>query len=85
MCEGDRLRLRCHQNLRIAIYSAAFGATHYGVPECPQPNGEGNIEGEFKVKDFAKCFVFDPLKYAITTTTALELKSTFWKEKLKQS
>ena len=46
VCEGDRLRLRCHRNLRIAIYSAAFGATHYGVPECPQPGGEGHIEGE---------------------------------------
>ncbi|GFU70582.1 hypothetical protein TNCV_2971421 [Trichonephila clavipes] len=45
VCEGDRLRLRCHRNLRIVIYSAAFGATHYGVPECPQPEGEGRIEG----------------------------------------
>ncbi|XP_035214895.1 protein eva-1-like, partial [Stegodyphus dumicola] len=44
VCEGDRLRLRCHKNLRIVIYSAAFGATHYGVPECPQPDGEGRIE-----------------------------------------
>ncbi|GFR29882.1 putative galactoside-binding lectin [Trichonephila clavata] len=44
VCEGDRLRLRCHRNLRIVIYSAAFGATHYGVPECPQPEGEGRIE-----------------------------------------
>ncbi|XP_055945109.1 protein eva-1-like isoform X4 [Argiope bruennichi] len=44
VCEGERLRLRCHRNLRIVIYSAAFGATHYGVPECPQPEGEGRIE-----------------------------------------
>ncbi|KAG8193519.1 hypothetical protein JTE90_003730 [Oedothorax gibbosus] len=44
VCEGERLRLRCHRNLRIVIYSAAFGATHYGVPECPQPQGEGHIE-----------------------------------------
>ncbi|XP_042906927.1 protein eva-1 homolog C isoform X2 [Parasteatoda tepidariorum] len=44
VCEGERLRLRCHKNLRIVIYSAAFGATHYGVPECPQPEGEGRIE-----------------------------------------
>ncbi|XP_054706648.1 protein eva-1-like [Uloborus diversus] len=44
VCEGDRLRLRCHKNLRIVIYSAVFGATHYGVPECPQAEGEGRIE-----------------------------------------
>ncbi|XP_064488781.1 protein eva-1 homolog C-like isoform X2 [Ornithodoros turicata] len=38
-CEDDKLRLRCHKNLRIVIYSAAFGGTHQGVPECPQPEG----------------------------------------------
>ncbi|GFY49963.1 SUEL-type lectin domain-containing protein [Trichonephila inaurata madagascariensis] len=51
VCEGDRLRLRCHRNLRIVIYSAAFGATHYGVPECPQPEGEGRIEGKFRTRN----------------------------------
>lgn len=44
VCEGDRLRLRCHKNLRIVIYSAAFGATHYGVPECPQPDQDAKVE-----------------------------------------
>ncbi|XP_067118715.1 protein eva-1-like isoform X1 [Centruroides vittatus] len=42
VCEGDRLRLRCHKSLRIVIYSAAFGGTHYGVAECPQPKDSKN-------------------------------------------
>ncbi|CAG2103780.1 unnamed protein product [Medioppia subpectinata] len=36
VCEGDRLRLKCHKTSRIVIYSAAFGSTQSGVPECPQ-------------------------------------------------
>lgn len=36
ICENDVLNLRCHKNLRIVIYSASFGGTEKGVPECPQ-------------------------------------------------
>ncbi|KAL1436672.1 hypothetical protein MTO96_049566 [Rhipicephalus appendiculatus] len=36
VCENDVLNLRCHKNLRIVIYSANFGGTEKGVPECPQ-------------------------------------------------
>lgn len=36
ICEDSVLNLRCHRNLRIAIYSANFGGTEHGVPECPQ-------------------------------------------------
>ncbi|XP_077485954.1 protein eva-1-like [Amblyomma americanum] len=35
-CENGVLNLRCHKNLRIVIYSANFGGTEDGVPECPQ-------------------------------------------------
>ncbi|CAG2174603.1 unnamed protein product, partial [Oppiella nova] len=38
VCEGERLRLKCHKTSRIVIYSAAFGSTQAGVPECPQPD-----------------------------------------------
>ncbi|KAG8189401.1 hypothetical protein JTE90_020217 [Oedothorax gibbosus] len=41
VCEGERLRLKCDNNdFRIVIFSASFGATRQGVPECPQPEGE---------------------------------------------
>ena len=40
ICAGDRLRLKCHKSSRIVIYSAAFGATPGGVPECPQVGSE---------------------------------------------
>ncbi|KAH9381043.1 hypothetical protein HPB48_008257 [Haemaphysalis longicornis] len=36
ICKDDVLNLRCHKNLRIVIYSASFGGTEKGVPECPQ-------------------------------------------------
>ncbi|KAH6928990.1 hypothetical protein HPB50_022367 [Hyalomma asiaticum] len=36
VCENDVLNLRCHKNLRIVVYSANFGGTEKGVPECPQ-------------------------------------------------
>lgn len=36
ICAGDRLRLKCHKSSRIVIYSASFGSTLAGVPECPQ-------------------------------------------------
>ncbi|XP_075751688.1 protein eva-1 homolog C isoform X2 [Rhipicephalus microplus] len=36
VCENGVLNLRCHKNLRIVVYSANFGGTEKGVPECPQ-------------------------------------------------
>ncbi|XP_076372792.1 protein eva-1-like isoform X2 [Tachypleus tridentatus] len=41
-CEGQRLRLRCSKSMRIVIYSASFGGTRFGVPECLQQESAGN-------------------------------------------
>ncbi|XP_054163553.1 protein eva-1-like isoform X2 [Oppia nitens] len=41
VCEGDRLRLKCHRTSRIVIYSATFGSSQSGVAECPQLDGGG--------------------------------------------
>ncbi|RWS28726.1 protein eva-1 C-like protein, partial [Leptotrombidium deliense] len=36
VCENDYLRLKCDKSYRIVVYSASFGATRFGVPECPE-------------------------------------------------
>ncbi|RWS05769.1 protein eva-1 C-like protein, partial [Dinothrombium tinctorium] len=35
VCEGSQLSLKCDKEFRIVIYSANFGSTRFGVPECP--------------------------------------------------
>ncbi|KAI1898108.1 hypothetical protein AGOR_G00068940 [Albula goreensis] len=39
VCENERLRLVCRNKTVLAIYSATFGRSLQGNPECPQENG----------------------------------------------
>ena len=38
ICAGNKLQLKCHKSLRIAIFKASFGSTLTGVPECSKPH-----------------------------------------------
>ncbi|XP_064616271.1 protein eva-1 homolog C-like [Liolophura sinensis] len=38
-CEGERLVLWCRRSMRLVIYSAMFGRTPRGSPQCPSSGG----------------------------------------------
>lgn len=71
VCEGDRLRLQCDgRDLRLVIFSASFGATRQGVPECP-PQPDGNAEGtDFNIELVGVIFPVPPIQKASPRVTS---------------
>lgn len=39
VCEGERIKLNCKPNSRIAIFDAQYGRTKFEATRCPQPKG----------------------------------------------